>query len=113
MNNYRGLFIGLTTIDIQYFVDEFPKSNVKIKSESPELLVGGPAANAAVAFAKLGGSVTLLSAVGENSFTDFVQNDFFRNGIEFLDLRKGEDFDPVLATVITSQKKWRKEHFYT
>ena len=111
MNNSRGLFVGLTTIDIQYFVEEFPQSNVKIKSESPEFLVGGPATNAAVTFAKLGGTVTLLSAVGKNSFTEFVHNDFYKNGIEFLDLKKEEDFDPVLATVVTSQKNGERNIF--
>ena len=50
---HRALFVGLTTIDIQYFVNEFPASNRKIKTNPPDLFVGGPATNAAVAFAKL------------------------------------------------------------
>ena len=53
----NGLFLGLTTIDIQYFVDSFPASNVKVKTHPPEIMVGGPATNAAVAFAHLNGAV--------------------------------------------------------
>ena len=65
---YSGLFIGLTTIDIQYFVDTFPESNRKVKTEAPEIFVGGPATNAAVAFAKLNNGAFLASPVGKNPF---------------------------------------------
>ena len=66
---YRGLFIGLTTIDIQYFVETFPGSNRKVKTATPDILVGGPATNAAVAFAHLNGRAFLASAAGRNSFS--------------------------------------------
>lgn len=111
MNNNRGLFIGLTTIDIQYFVEEFPKPNIKINSGLPNLLIGGPAANAAVAFAKLNGSATLASAVGENSFSGFVQNDFNGTNVSFIDLMTTKEFSPVLATVVTSRTNGERNIF--
>lgn len=97
-----GLFVGLTTIDIQYFVDRFPYSNVKVKSNPPELMVGGPSTNAAVAFSFLGGNAVLASAVGENSFKPFIHDDFYKTDISHFDLVKEKAFNPVLATVITS-----------
>ena len=72
---HEALFVGLTTIDIQYFVEEIPRSNTKIKTEIPDILVGGPATNAAVAFAYLNKTATLASPVGLNAFSTFIDQD--------------------------------------
>ncbi len=100
---YSALFIGLTTIDIQYFVDKFPKSNVKVKTQTPELLVGGPATNAAVAFGMLNNGVHLATAIGKNSFSEFIINDFNKTRITSYDILGGQNFNPVLASVITAE----------
>lgn len=99
---YRGLFIGLTTIDIQYYVDSFPASNTKIKTEAPEFFVGGPATNAAVAFSKLNNGTFLSSPVGENPFKLFCQKDFDQTGITHFDIVEEQNAKPVIASVITS-----------
>lgn len=99
---YSALFIGLTTIDIQYFVDHFPKTNVKIKTAPPDILVGGPATNAAVAFAKLNGGTFLASASGQNSFSEYISNDFNATNISHFDLIKEQKANPVIASVVTS-----------
>jgi len=99
----RALFIGLTTIDIQYFVDIFPQSNEKIKTTPPELLVGGPATNAAVAFAKLGGETFLASAVGVNGFKSVIEKDFKFTKIKHVDLVCKQEINAVMASVISSR----------
>ncbi|QGY47262.1 sugar kinase [Maribellus comscasis] len=111
MKKSRGLFIGLTTIDIQYFVEEFPVSNVKLKSQPPDILVGGPATNAAVVFAKLNGNASLISAVGKNPFCDFVKNDFHQVNVNLTDLMEGEEFSPILALVVSSLKNGDRNIF--
>ena len=100
--NYKGLFIGLTTIDIQYFVDKFPDSNKKIKTKPPEILVGGPATNAAVAFSKLNNSAILASAVGQNSFSNFIDTDFVQTNIKHYDFAGQKEINPVIASVVTA-----------
>uniref|UniRef100_UPI003216ABE3 PfkB family carbohydrate kinase n=1 Tax=uncultured Draconibacterium sp. TaxID=1573823 RepID=UPI003216ABE3 len=100
--HYRGLFIGLTTIDIQYFVKDFPESNKKIKTNPPDIWVGGPATNAAVAFAYLNDGAHLVSAVGNNSFASFIANDFRSNKIDFTDIIASQQAKPIVASVITS-----------
>lgn len=99
---FSGLFIGLTTIDIQYYTEVFPKSNVKVKTGKPDLLVGGPATNAAVAFSFLKGESYLYSAVGENPLQKFIQNDFAATKIAHTDLAENRAEMPVIASVITS-----------
>lgn len=99
---FRALFVGLTTIDIQYFVDAFPESNVKVKTKSPDIHVGGPATNAAVVFAKLNQGTCLASASGANAFSSFVECDFKNTGVNHFDLAKNQNINPVIASVITS-----------
>ncbi len=99
---YAGLFAGLTTVDIQYFVDQFPPANKKIKTGAPEILVGGPATNAAVAFAWLNDGAILVSATGKNSFSDFIARDFKQNKIQQINLTGSLECNPVLASVVTS-----------
>jgi len=101
---YNGLFIGLTTVDIQYFVDEFPGANEKVKTNPPGIFAGGPAANASVAFSKLNGRANLVTALGANAFTDFLKKDLESNQISLFDLLQNKNSTPVIASVITSVK---------
>ncbi len=98
----NALFVGLSTLDIQYFTDSFPPPNVKVKTSEPGLLVGGPATNASVAFSFLGGNPVLASGVGGSHFKSFFEDDFRSNSIKHIDLYNGEGRLPVLASVITS-----------
>ncbi|WP_347840993.1 PfkB family carbohydrate kinase [uncultured Draconibacterium sp.] len=100
---HKALFVGLTTIDIQYFIKELPESNTKLKTTAPEVLVGGPATNAAVAFAYLNKSAILASPTGYNAFENLVHNDFKSVGITHFDLANKQLFSPVYATVLTSE----------
>jgi sugar/nucleoside kinase (ribokinase family) len=100
---YNGLFVGLTTIDIQYFVDTFPVSNSKVKTNAPDILVGGPATNAAVAFAKLNNGAFLASPAGKNSFADIISADFDQTKINHFDLIKEQTANPVIASVVTAK----------
>ncbi|RIJ47735.1 sugar kinase [Maribellus luteus] len=99
---FKGLFVGLTTIDIQYFVDVFPEANQKVKAGAPEMLVGGPATNAAVTFSALNNGAFLIGSVGENSFSDLVRDDFEIHNVHFTDLSVEKANQPVIATVVTS-----------
>jgi sugar/nucleoside kinase (ribokinase family) len=101
---FTGLFIGLTTIDIQFKVDSYPESNQKVKTGAPEILVGGPATNAAVAFSQLNGGAFLASAAGMNSFKQIIETDFKNTGIQHFDLIHSQQKNPVLAAVVTSVK---------
>lgn len=99
--HYRALFVGLTTIDIQYFVHQFPKQNTKVKTNAPDILVGGPAANAAVAFSYLNKEAHLATVVGENSFTPFIKNDLCQTNVNLSDVANGLELNPIVASVVT------------
>jgi sugar/nucleoside kinase (ribokinase family) len=98
----KGLFIGLSTLDIQYFVSEHPVANTKIKANRPVIAAGGPAANAAIAYAFLGGDAYFLTAIGSNYFSDFLKNDFAKHQVKLIDVAADSVFDPIVATIITN-----------
>ena len=77
----RGLFVGLTTIDIHYLVDTFPTSNAKTVAGAFVMTIGGPATNAAITFAHLGGKSHLLSAIGQHPFTSFIEHELDRKSV--------------------------------
>ncbi len=71
----RGIFVGLSTIDVVYNVDEFPQTNTKVVAQSQSIFVGGPATNAAIAFSRLGGEAALVTAVGRNALANVVREE--------------------------------------
>ncbi|MBN1769478.1 MAG: hypothetical protein JXR50_04935 [Prolixibacteraceae bacterium] len=99
----NGLFVGLTTVDIQYFVDAHPHEDSKLKADAaPLVLPGGPAANAAIAFAALSGHADFLSCVGQNEFSDFVTIAFEAKNVKLIDAMQALPYHPIMATVITN-----------
>jgi sugar/nucleoside kinase (ribokinase family) len=102
MREFFGLFVGLTTIDIQYFVDSFPTSNKKVKTEPPAILTGGSATNAAVAFSHLNTRAFLATAVGSNPFSVFIKNDLAACNVRQFDLIENQFKNAVMASVVTS-----------
>ena len=69
------IFVGLSTIDVVYRLDEFPSVNTKVAAKSQTVLVGGPATNAAVSFSRLGGEAALVTAVGRNGLGEVVRQE--------------------------------------
>jgi sugar/nucleoside kinase (ribokinase family) len=55
---------------------------------------GGPATNAAVTFAFLGGQATLLTGVGRRSPADTIRADLQRAGVRLIDAAEGDNFKP-------------------
>ena len=70
----RGLFVGVTTMDLVYPFPGFPEENTKNKTDGLLIDIGGPATNAAFAFTVLGGEATLVSMVGQNPMSLFIKD---------------------------------------
>lgn len=98
----RGLFVGLTTVDIQFFIDEQLVPNTKIKSEMPFMAAGGPAANAAIAFSFLGGEAHFLTCIGQHNFSETIKTDFSKHSINVIDALDGLPNEPIVAAIVTT-----------
>jgi sugar/nucleoside kinase (ribokinase family) len=95
----HGIFVGLSTIDIVYNVDEFPAANCKVAARSQDLFAGGPATNASIAFAHLGGQPTLVAALGRHPLAAVIREDLARYAVQFIDLHPDFDGAPALSSV--------------
>lgn len=87
----NGVFIGLSTVDIVHSVERDPKANEKAAALSTHLFCGGPAANAAITFAKLGGHAELISRVGSHPLASVIHVELAHYGVALHDLSDGVD----------------------
>lgn len=100
----KGIFVGLATIDVVYGVDEFPAANAKVEARSQEIFAGGPATNASIAFSHLGGSATLVTAVGRHALAHAIKDELGRFSIELVDLNPEFERAPVISSVTVNRR---------
>lgn len=94
-----GLFVGLSTIDVVYCVDKFPAPNTKIAAQSQDVFVGGPATNAAIAYAHLGGEASLVSGIGRHALADVIRKEAEARSIRHIDLSPAFDQPPAISSI--------------
>lgn len=94
------VFLGRSTLDLLYQVPEFPREDTKIMATRSLAQCGGPALNAAVTFAFLGGSAHLISAVGRGGTSEIVKAELQRYGVRLTDMCDDEGFSPPVSSVV-------------
>ena len=95
-----GLFVGLATLDAVYRVERAPGPDEKVRALSQELVAGGPAANAAVTYAALGGAATLGTALGAHPLAALAADDLAAHGVRLLDASPRSTAPPAVATAV-------------
>jgi sugar/nucleoside kinase (ribokinase family) len=98
-----GVFVGLTTIDVVHRLDEFPGPDAKATATGQEVVAGGPAAVAAIAFAGLGGSATLVTALGTHPLAALARADLTASGVRIVDLCRDPVELPVSAVRVDAR----------
>ncbi len=96
----KGLFFGLTTIDIMNIVDCSPGRNEKMRAKHQFISAGGPAANSSVAFGALGNEAVLVSGIGRHPLAALAFSDLDQHGVIVYDRAAQPDALPVLSTII-------------
>ncbi|MGH3881743.1 MAG: PfkB family carbohydrate kinase, partial [Actinophytocola sp.] len=91
--------VGLCTVDLLQRVGTLPAPGEKVQSSSVELAAGGPAANAAVAVAALGGSVRLSTVLGSHPLAQLALRDLEACGVEVTDLLPYRVAPPAVSAV--------------
>ncbi len=84
-----GVFVGLATLDVTHRIAAPPAVNEKITASAQFVSAGGPAANAAVTFAALGGTATLVTALGDDAVAGLIRSDLAAHGVEVVDAAQG------------------------
>ncbi|MEU6142782.1 PfkB family carbohydrate kinase [Streptomyces sp. NPDC047081] len=98
----RGLFVGLCTVDVIQLVDHVPGPNEKLTAREQTVAAGGPAANAAVAFAHLGGTARLLTAIGSHPLGLAATADLDRFGVNVRDLAADSAEPPAVSSILVT-----------
>ncbi|HEY1253893.1 MAG TPA: PfkB family carbohydrate kinase [Terracidiphilus sp.] len=100
MNPPCVLFVGRSTLDVLYRLPRLPDENTKDYAEHFQAAPGGPALNAALTHALLGGKSMLVSAVGRGPWAAEVRAELDRRQIALLDLAAGTAYETPLTTVL-------------
>ncbi|MGH3917155.1 MAG: PfkB family carbohydrate kinase [Pseudonocardiaceae bacterium] len=99
----RGLFVGLTTLDLIQRIDRRPGVNEKIVALRSDIAAGGPATTAAVTFHALSGHSVMLSALGPGPVGRLAAEELARSGVRVVDSwATGADVSISAITVLES-----------
>jgi sugar/nucleoside kinase (ribokinase family) len=91
--------VGLCTVDLVQRVSELPAPGQKVQSLSVEVVAGGPAANAAVAVAALGGRARLSTVLGAHPLARLAAEDLSACGVELTDALPDRTAPPAVSAV--------------
>jgi sugar/nucleoside kinase (ribokinase family) len=94
-----GLFVGLATLDVVHTVAAPVGPNEKAVASRQEVAAGGPAANAAVTFAALGGRATLVTALGRHPLARAAAEELVSCGVDVLDVTPDASGSPPVSLV--------------
>ncbi len=94
---------GLTTLDVAHLVDGVPPANRKVASHDFFVAAGGPATNAAVAAARLGGSARLVTALPSHPLSDLVAADLAGCGVDLVVADASPTGPPLTAAIMVTR----------
>ena len=94
------LSVGDACVDININAAHHPTADEKLRATNMHTCGGGPAANAAVTIARLGGSARFSGYLGNDAFGDAHLREFANNGVHADGLHRGDAPTPVAAVTI-------------
>jgi ribokinase len=95
----RITVVGSINLDLVTRVDRLPRPGETVPGASFARYPGGKGANQAVACARLGADVTMIGAVGDDSFADEALAGLREEGVT-LDVRRAPDDPTGVATIL-------------
>lgn len=91
-------------MDVIGLVDRFPQADEKISARELLLVAGGPALNAAITFAHLGGDATLVSSFGIGTFATAALAECRAHGVTVIDLAAEHDHPFPVSLVVSASE---------
>ena len=98
----RAIFAGLATLDIVQLVERLPHPDEKVAALDFLVAAGGPAANAAVAFAHCGGKALLVTALPAHAMTSLIVADLEAHGVE-ASVAASYEGAPITASILVTR----------
>lgn len=101
--NKKILIIGSLNMDMVIKVDEIPKVGETVLGNLIDYIPGGKGANQAYAAAKLGGEVSMIGTVGNDSFGEILKNNLIGAGVNTMYIDKKDNVSTGLATIYVNK----------
>lgn len=99
----KGLFIGLCGLDVVFYEkNKFPVEDTKMKCEVVKSALGGPAANAAITYALLGGKSTIISYIGNSNVGRLIKSMLQDLNIDVIDMCNDEDVKCISSIYVNT-----------
>ncbi|MEH7495146.1 ribokinase [Neobacillus niacini] len=102
MNGKKITVIGSINMDLVTSTTKIPKVGETVLGHSFHTIPGGKGANQAVAAARLGADVTMIGAVGNDSFGDTLVNHLTNQGINSNSIMKVKKTSTGIASIVLS-----------
>lgn len=109
----RGLFLGLTTIDIINIVDEHPGPNRKVRARRQFVNAGGPAANGSIAFGAMGNEPVLVSGIGRHPISMPAVTDLQLSAVRVHDHAAAPEALPVISSIVVDSSSGERSVVYS
>ncbi|MFB3166713.1 ribokinase [Neobacillus sp. 179-C4.2 HS] len=103
MNGRKVTVIGSINMDLVTSTNQIPKVGETVLGNSFHSIPGGKGANQAVAAARLGADVTMIAAVGNDSFGKTLVEHLTNEGINTENIIKVKDTSTGIASIIVSE----------
>lgn len=97
--------VGYACVDLNFNAPHHPGADEKMRATGMHVCGGGPAANAAVAIARLGGSVRFSGYLGNDAFGDAHLREFQESGVLIDTVHRGAAPTPIAAVTIKPNGK--------
>ncbi|MFT4901403.1 MAG: sulfofructose kinase [Lentimonas sp.] len=94
------LCVGFACVDLNFHAAHHPSADEKLRATALHACGGGPAANAAVAVARMGGSARFAGYLGQDSFGEAHLRELEAEGVRTDTIYRSEAATPVASVII-------------
>ncbi len=102
------LVSGLATLDMIFHLEDLPADGRKYRATGSLITGGGNASNASIAIARLGGSATLVTTIGEDVFGTLILKELRKEKVKTHAIFKNPNLKTSFSSVVIDQKGERQ-----
>ncbi len=111
--NFDVVGLGACAVDYIGVTACYPDPDSKNKMEQMHCQGGGPVATALVTLSRLGARVSYLGKLGKNTLSQFVLQEFAKEGVDTSGVIKGKKASPYFAFIAVDQAKCERTIWWT
>lgn len=102
MSNPNIVVLGGAVVDLVFQISEFPPWNEAVQAEDFSMVPGGKGLNQAIAAKKQGGTVSMISAVGDDRFGDQIIDNLEKNSISHENVKMVDGEQTAVTNVLVN-----------